>query len=138
MGFYRNYETKCDSKKNLKVILKQYVKNGNPIDPDEAKRIFLSKFSEEEQKDIYIRELGKSLQELNDLDMLLRIGDVYSEFSYNKKIPKNRIFMSIYDYKNQKTDDILKRDIIFESKKEYIPYIEFAYIELKYKCILNK
>lgn len=36
MGFYRNYETKCDSKKNLKVILKQYVKNGNPIDPDDG------------------------------------------------------------------------------------------------------
>lgn len=139
MGFYKNYETKCDSKKNLKIILKQYVKNGNPIiDPDEAKRIFLSKFSEEEQKTIYIRALGASLYDLNNSDRLSDIRWIYSEFSYNKKIPKSRTFMSIYDYKNQKTYDILKRDIILESKKEYIPDIVFAYIELKYKCILNK
>ena len=45
--------------------------------------------------------------------------------------------MSIYDYKNHKVYDILKRDLIIPGKKEHIQNIEFSYIELKYKCILK-
>lgn len=134
---YRNYVTKCDSKKNLIAISKQYTRDDGKIDSHKPEKIFISKFNEEEQKSIYFRAYGKSLKEFNDSNELYRIDNIYEEFIYSKEKRKNAVFMSIYDYKNHKVYDILKRDLIIPGRKEHIQNIEFSYIELKYKCILK-
>ena len=99
---YRNYETKCDLKKILIAISKQYTRNDGKIDSHKPEKIFISKFNEEEQKSIYFRAYGSSLKDLNDSNGISSIEYFYGEFAYSKEKLKNAIFMSIYGYKNHK------------------------------------